>query len=216
MPKSKRQRVKPLTQTDAKGKEIKSKLIDAIRHTVDKYASIYVFSFHNMRTTHFKKVRMDFPDSRFFMGKNKVMKIALGRTREEEYAEQLAKLGQDVTGHMGLLFTNKPQDEVVTYFKSLSITDFARSGFVATESWTVSSGPLTQFVGSQLESLRQLGLPLELRKGVLFLTEDHTICTKEDVLTPEQAKLLVHFNHPMANFEIKLESRWAEGQYESY
>ena len=92
MPKSKRQRMKPFTQINKKSMELKKQVVESVRSAIDTYSSIFTFSFNNMRTNHFKIVRMDLPDSRFFLGKCKVMKVALGRTKEEEYAENLHKM----------------------------------------------------------------------------------------------------------------------------
>jgi len=214
MPKSKRQRSKPLTQANKKGNQLKQNVVDAIRNAVDSYDSAYVFSFQNMRTNHFKEVRMDFKDSRFFLGKNKVMKLALGRSKEEEYAENLARLAKDVSGSTGLLFTSKPQEEVVEYFSKLSVSDHPRSGFVATETVTIPEGPLPQFIGSMLESLRGLGLPVDLKNGAIVLTQNYTICKPGQTLTPEQAKLLVHFDRKMAEFKLVVLSAWSKDKYQ--
>ena len=65
------------------------------------------------------------------MGKNKVIQLALGRTPEEEYKDNLRHLSKvtnnstqmesmglicihfkTITGNVGLLFTNKESDEV--------------------------------------------------------------------------------------------------------
>ncbi|RLN93239.1 hypothetical protein BBJ28_00015560 [Nothophytophthora sp. Chile5] len=214
MPKSKRQRSKPLTQANKKGNELKQSVVEAVRNAVDTYASAFAFSFQNMRTNHFKEVRMDFKDSRFFMGKNKVMKLALGRSKEEEYADDLFRLSNDVSGNSGLLFTNKPHDEVLAYFAKLSVSDYPRSGFVATEVVTIPEGPLPQFIGSMVESLRGLGLPVDLKKGVVVLSQDYTICKVGQTLTPEQAKLLVHFDRKMAEFKLVILSVWSKGAYQ--
>ncbi|KAE9347386.1 hypothetical protein PF008_g7815 [Phytophthora fragariae] len=214
MPKSKRQRTKPLTQANKKGNELKQNVVDAIRNAVDTYESAYVFSFQNMRTNHFKDVRMDFKDSRFFLGKNKVMKLALGRSKEEEYAENLFRLSKDVSGNTGLLFTSKPHDEVVNYFAKLSVSDYPRSGFVATDTVTIPEGPLPQFIGSMLESLRGLGLPVDLKNGAIVLSRNFTICKPGQTLTPEQAKLLVHFDRKMAEFKLVMLSVWSKDKYQ--
>ncbi|TDH73480.1 uncharacterized protein CCR75_003085 [Bremia lactucae] len=213
MPKSKRQRTKPLTKANKKGNELKKSVVDAIRNAVNTYDSIFVFTFQNMRSNHFKDVRMEFKDSRFFLGKNKVMKLALGRSKEEEYAQNLHCLSNDVSGNTGLLFTSKPYDEVTTYFAKLSIRDFPRSGFVATETVSIPEGPLSQFTGSMLESLRGLGLPVDLRKGTIVLSQNYTICKAGQSLTPEQAKLLVHFDRKMADFKLVLLSGWSNDKY---
>ena len=50
---------------------------------------------------------------RFFFGKNKVMSLALGRTTEDEYKDNLHKLSKHLRGQTGLLFTNKSKEEVL-------------------------------------------------------------------------------------------------------
>ena len=87
MPKSKRKRKTALTKTQGKGAQLKMDLVEKIRDSVDKYKFLYVFSYENMRTNMFKKVRQELKDSRLFLGKNKVMQIALGRTEEDEYGD---------------------------------------------------------------------------------------------------------------------------------
>lgn len=41
--------------------------------------------------------------------------MALGRFAEEEYKPNLHKLGQQIKGQRGLLFSNKPVEEVLRY-----------------------------------------------------------------------------------------------------
>lgn len=53
-----------LTKTGAKGRPLKSKLIEVIRQYVDEYKSIYLFKFENMRASKFKDVRMDWRESK--------------------------------------------------------------------------------------------------------------------------------------------------------
>lgn len=65
MPKSKRQRTKALTKVDKKTNDLKQKVVESVREAVDSYATVFAFSFVNMRTNHFKDVRVDFRDSRY-------------------------------------------------------------------------------------------------------------------------------------------------------
>ncbi len=101
-----------LTQTDPKGKESKSKMVETIREAIDSHARVYVFSFDNMRTAFFQAVRKEWPDSRFFLSKNKVMQVALGRDEQDEYATGLHEVAKHVTGSVGLLVTDHTPDEV--------------------------------------------------------------------------------------------------------
>lgn len=69
--------------------------------------------------------------------------------------------------------------------------DFARTGNIATEEVTIVAGPLTQFQHTMEPELRKLGLHTSLKKGIVTLDTDYTICKKGDKLKPEQARLLV-------------------------
>ena len=56
----------------------------------EKYPRLFVFSVDNMRNLHFKDVREKWAKhSTFFMGKNRVMALALGRDESEEYSEKV-------------------------------------------------------------------------------------------------------------------------------
>ncbi|XP_035828563.1 mRNA turnover protein 4 homolog isoform X2 [Aplysia californica] len=182
--------------------------MEKIRETADQYARIFTFSVHNMRNVQLKEIRQEWNHSRFFFGKNKVMMLALGRTAEEEYRENLHKLTQHLQGQMGLLFTNATEKEVLKYFEELYIPDYARSGTVASQTVVLEEGPLTEFTHSIEPQLRQLGLPTQLKRGVIHLLKEHTVCEKGQTLGPEQCRILKLFGHQMSDFHITMEGVW--------
>eukprot|EP00128_Syssomonas_multiformis_P015771 Colp12_sorted_trinity150504_noHs@27922 len=142
MPKSKRNKMVTLSRTEKKGSSSKTALVEDIRKCLDEYAYVYVFSVKNMRNSKLKDVRNEWSHSRFFLGKNKVMAIALGKTPEEEYKDNIHQIAERLEGNVGLLFTNKEKDEVVDWFSSYSESDFARAGSKAVQTFVVPEGPL--------------------------------------------------------------------------
>jgi mRNA turnover protein 4 len=80
MPKSKRDRKVALTKVTKKvGLNFKQELIDKIRQAVDKYDRLFVFTVDNMRNQKLKALRDHWrKNSQFFLGKNRVMSVALG------------------------------------------------------------------------------------------------------------------------------------------
>jgi hypothetical protein len=58
-------RVVSLTKTDAKGKDLKKKLVEVLRAAVDEYKGIYVMNFENMRAAKFREIRMDWKESKY-------------------------------------------------------------------------------------------------------------------------------------------------------
>ncbi|KAK3741821.1 hypothetical protein RRG08_018521 [Elysia crispata] len=217
MPKSKRDKKVSLTQTKRKGLELKQRLIEKIRETADQYARIFTFSVHNMRNVQLKEIRQEWNHSRFFFGKNRVMQLALGRTDEEEYRENLHKLTRHLQGQTGLLFTNATEKEVLGYFSELYVPDYARSGTVAAQTVVLEEGALPEFSHSLEPQLRQLGLPTQLKKGVIHLLREHTVCEKGQVLNPEQCRILKLFGHQMSNFHITMEGMWSNsGKWKTF
>ncbi|GFT08082.1 mRNA turnover protein 4 homolog [Nephila pilipes] len=210
MPKSKRNKLVELSETKKHGLEGKKRLYQKIQSNVDSYTHVLVFSVNDMRNSKMKNVREQWKHSRFCIGKNRVMAKALGRTEEEEYRPNLHKIGQQLKGEKGLLFTNQPVEEVVNWFRSYSDGDYARSGNIATEDVFLSEGPLKQFPHNQEAYLRQLGLPTTLQKGVVHLIKDHVVCHAGERLSPETARILKLLGYEMAEFRIRIESVWSQ------
>lgn len=57
-------RVVPLTKTSAKGKNLKTKLVESLREALDEYENVFVLRYDNMRAALFKDVRNDWRDSK--------------------------------------------------------------------------------------------------------------------------------------------------------
>lgn len=60
-----------------------------------------------MSTNNFKTLREALSDSKFLMGKNKVIGIALGNDEDNSYKPNTYKITQDLKGHCAIFFTNK-------------------------------------------------------------------------------------------------------------
>jgi len=215
MPKSKRERVVPLTKTEKKGREAKNDMIDLVRQSLQEYDSLYVFSFDLMRTKLFAQVRKEWPSDRFFLGRNKVMQVALGKTQAEELAPGSHNISARLQGTCGLLFTNKPDAEVRAWFSSYSVRDFARSGCVAESTVELPEGLLDGFQHTQELQLRKLGLPTKLIEGKVCMLHEHTVCTEGRPLTPEQATMLQLLDMKQSDFKLELVCRYSDGQFET-
>jgi mRNA turnover protein 4 len=72
---------------------------------------------------------------------------------------------EKIEGQKGLLFTSHDRDTVVEWFEEYSAAEFARSGFVATETFALPEGPLPDFSHAIEPHLRKLGMPTKLERG---------------------------------------------------
>jgi mRNA turnover protein 4 len=209
MPKSKREKIVSLTKTKKRSTTLrKAELMDEIRESIDKYRYVYVFDLANSRSQHMKEMRSELSDSRIFMTKNKVMQKALGLTTEDEYAPNLHQVSKELIGICGLLLTNRTKQEVTQIFSKFQVKDYARSGHVVDQTIVLPAGPIEFLAHSMEEVLVTLGLPVELKNGQLTLRYEHTVCKMGDTLAPEQAKILKHYQMPLATFTVVLKCGW--------
>jgi mRNA turnover protein 4 len=212
MPKSKRAKIVPLTQTKAKTRDNKDALIEKIHQALEDFTDVYIFTISNTRTNILQQIRDERrEDSKLFLGNNKLMMIALGRDEETSVKPNLHKLSKFLVGQCGLLFTNLPKKEVKDYFSSVGAQVYARTGQTATETFALPAGPLPQFPHSMFEHLSKLGLPIKLDKGVIVLLQDTTVCEDGDTLSAEAAQLLKLFGRQTAEFRMDLVAHWTNG-----
>ncbi|KAJ1653630.1 mRNA turnover and ribosome assembly protein [Dispira simplex] len=208
MPKSKRAKLISLTRTEAKGRDLKVQLIEKVQQSLDNYDYVYVFSVDNMRNTFFKDIRQSWKTSRFFFGKNKVMAKAFGTTPETEYQPNSMLVSQQLTGDVGLLFTNEQPAKVTQFFQNYVKRDFARAGMIATDTISLAEGPVVRGVDQEplppnMEPhLRGLGMPTALKTGVVTLMREFDICKAGDVLTSQQAHLMSFSVEYHSNYKI--------------
>ena len=130
-------------------------------------------------------IRNHFPrsESSFFLfGKNRVIQLALGRTS--------GIISAQLVGKTGLLITNRSKEEVLQYFNQLEIDDFARAGLRFQQTIQIDQTPLDGSQHTMEPLLRSPGLSTTLKKGIIHLLLPFIICSKGEILSPEQAKLL--------------------------
>lgn len=180
---------------------------------------MYLFHYENFRNDKFKDLREKLRgSSKFCLGSNKVLKVALGPTPAEEYKTGLCQLTEDIEGNSGLLFSKLSREEVKEVIDGFEVLDYARAGATATEDVCLPEGPVLQYgepIAHTLEPvLRQHGMPTKLNKGVVELLTEYTVCTEGDVLTPDQAALLRIFGVMMAKFTLTLVGVWENDAYE--
>mmetsp|Transcript_22215 Transcript_22215/g.46142 ORF Transcript_22215/g.46142 Transcript_22215/m.46142 type:complete len:219 (-) Transcript_22215:19-675(-) len=218
MPKSKRERTVHLTQTDKKNRDHKTKLINDVRDAIDSHTNLFLFSYDNMRSSKFKDVRIAFRDSKIFMGKNKLLQLAMGKSASDEYADNLRSVSKLCSGSVGLLMTSRDEKEVLEYFKSFTSDDFARAGSVASRTVKVKQEEVSNHPVSMIEQFRKLGLPVQVNNGKVTIVgkDEHQLCKKGQELTAEQCKALTHFGHKLATFKVEIKCRWKEGDYVEY
>ena len=215
------------SKTKKNHKELVKRLHSNVQEAAEKYNYIWVFSVENVRNNFIKQVRVDFADSRIFMGKTKVMQVALGRSKETECVPGVSTLQSHMKGEVGLLFTDRGPQEVEDYFETYTEVDYARSGAVAAQGFKIPQGELHTAYGvdggeedplpmSIEPTLRRLGVPTKIVKGKVMLEdrpdfsmdteEGYEVCKEGDTLDSRQTSILKIFGVRMAEFRMDLQA----------
>lgn len=96
MPEAKRNKVVSLTQVKPKTREHKEFIVNKVQGYLARYSYLYLLTFDNMSTNNFKALRESLTDSKFLMGKNKVIGVALGVDEENSYKPNSYRVTQVV------------------------------------------------------------------------------------------------------------------------
>lgn len=212
MPKSKRSKIVHLTKVKKKDRSSREKLVSEIRETLENHDHVYVIEIENEKNAHLQTIRQKLKPGRMFLGKNKVMQVALGTEFQNEAARNIHQIAKLLHGHRGLLFSNLAPSEVRTIFDEHQPEEFAKSGFIATRTILLKEGPesLSQFSHSMEPQLRKLGLPTLLKSSVIYLMGNTPVCTEGTELTVEAAQLLKLLGVRMAPFRMRLVAVWTK------
>ncbi|CAI4226265.1 unnamed protein product [Auanema sp. JU1783] len=211
MARSRRDKDVSLTKVKKKTRATKENLVTEVRKAAEDYENVFVFTIENLRSTLFTDIRQKLKSTtRFFLGRNNVMSIALGRTARDECADGIHKVSEQLKGNCGLMFTNLSSAEVKKFFDDLKIADYARAGEVATQTVAFPQGPLEKMAFSMEPQLKKLGLPTQMVKGVIELTKDFEVCVADKPIGAESAKILKLFEIKMAFFQVKLKAFWSK------
>lgn len=152
--------------------------------------------------------------TRIFLGKNKLLQIALGRTPEDEYADNLRHVSKEISDSVGLLLTSRSREEVEDFFSNWVEPDFARAGFTAPRDVMVTNDMLAHHPVSMVEQqFRKQGLPVKIHNGKIVLLDgkqEYRLCKEGEVLSPEKCKTLTHFGIKLSEFRVKLVCHWSK------
>ena len=184
-------------------------MVEKIQEALLEYKHAYVVSFENIRAGPFKTLAHKLrDDTKFFLGKNKVVQVALGKSPETEIADNSHLLSNYMRGQVCLALSNKTKDQLEKAFKeeAESVEDFATAGTNATYTVHLKKGTEElESCGHAMEPyLRQLGLPTKLNFQKIELLNDVYVCREGQPINVEQAKILKLLGHKMATFNLTI------------
>ncbi|KAF8819486.1 mRna turnover 4 (MRT4) family protein [Cardiosporidium cionae] len=218
MAKSKRGHVVSLTKVKPKDRANKEKLVNAIHSAIKEFSYLYIISLENQRNSSLKDVREQLKPGRIFFGRRKLMHLALGTRAENEMDTNLHHFAKILQGERALLCTNSPPETILEFTASFRKEEFARCGFVASDTIVLPEGiEAFQHLSHSLQPhLNKLGIPIVLKNGKLSMLQEWILCTNGSTLTTEQAQLLKHLDIRMSQFKMQVVASWHQGKLKEY
>ncbi|KAJ8601035.1 hypothetical protein CTAYLR_007966 [Chrysophaeum taylorii] len=218
MPLSKRAKKVSLTKTKKRApSEKRSGYVESVRSLIEARSSVFALRIGDTtRATQFKALRAALPaGSRLFLGKKSLMAVALGRTPEEEIRPGLHLVSKrlESSQNAALVATDEAREAIERVLEASQTAEFAAAGFVAPSSLLLEKGPLPKFPTSMVETLRKLGLQVEVKDAALELIDDFQAASAGKPLSPEQAKLLKHLGVKMDTFAPEIVCGWVDGDF---
>ena len=155
-----------------------------------------------------------------FFGKTKVMAVALGSTPSSanEPSPGISSLCPYLTGSVGLLFTLRTPDSILSYFADYAPLSYARAGVSSARSFTLPAGvvysrggelateddvPMSHGVES---TLRKWGVPTRLVEGKVELEDEYRVCGEGEVLDSRQTAILKQFGVQTSEFRVRVKA----------
>ncbi|CAG8632858.1 5804_t:CDS:2 [Funneliformis caledonium] len=192
--------------TKKKPRSDKSK---AIENASQLILYIWRITPEDMRNEYLQQIRADWKDKgRLFFTKKTIMIKALGSNESDEQSVNVSQFSKELTGEGGILFTDEPVDDVLSYFSKTQFEDYARTGAYIDKDIILPAGNLryhntdNYVIAFQEQMLKSLGIPVRVDKGYLVLDQDYTICKYGDRLTADQAHMLKLLMFKLAVFKL--------------
>ncbi|EME27734.1 mRNA turnover protein 4 [Galdieria sulphuraria] len=207
MPTSRRRKNGIIKKQAKNRRQSNADIIEAVTNCLQAYKSIYILNFDCIRSSIMKELRNNWKDSRFFFGKNKVMRYVLGKTEEEEPYKGLHQLAPFLSGNIGVLFTSRTRDQVHDFFDNFIVNEYPRIGSRAPRDVVLNAGPVD--IPVELEPrLRELGLPIQVQNNEIFLTSDVPLFQENSVISRESAKILETLCMPILEARVEIVAEW--------
>ncbi|VWU51054.1 ribosome biogenesis protein MRT4, putative [Hepatocystis sp. ex Piliocolobus tephrosceles] len=220
MPKSKRNVTISLTKVKKHNKkEAKNiRLAELNNFLAIPNIHIYVLDLRTYSNNNLKHAIEHFKagGGKFFIGKNKLMQLALnGAIIEQKAASNLEKISELLVGNRVLLLTKDKPLSVIKFFNEFQPEEYIKPGNVSTVNVVLKCGKELNVPVSMQKDLQQRKVNFEISDQKIILIEDKVLATKDKIITPENAQILRMLNMKIAYFDITVLAYWHKRQFVS-
>ncbi|GAW81582.1 ribosome biogenesis protein MRT4 [Plasmodium gonderi] len=212
MPKSKRNITISLTKVKKKlnKKELKEQKLSELKKFIEiPNIFIYVLDIRTCSNNNLKQAIEYFkPDGKFFIGKNKLMKVALGKNEKSEFKPNVFKVAELLVGNRILLITKDAPLKVLKFFNEFQPEEYIKPGNICTQDVTLKCGDVLDVPVSMQKDLQKRKLNFDIIDQKIILREDKILAEKDKLMSVENSKLLRMLNMKISHFDITVLGYW--------
>ncbi|ETW16519.1 hypothetical protein C923_05057 [Plasmodium falciparum UGT5.1] len=212
MPKSKRNVKISLTKVKKKvnKKEMKDlKLLEIKKMIQIPNVYVYVLDIRTYSNNNLKVAIEHFkPNGKFFIGKNKLMKLALGINENNEVKPNMSKISKLLIGNRILLITKDGPLSVLKFFNEFQPEEYIKHGNISPQDITLKCGEVLNVPVSMQKDLQKRKLNFDIVDQKIILKENKVLAEKDKLISLENSKILRMLNMKIAFFDITVLGYW--------
>ncbi|CAD52796.1 hypothetical protein PFUGPA_02728 [Plasmodium falciparum Palo Alto/Uganda] len=212
MPKSKRNVKISLTKVKKKvnKKEMKDlKLLEIKKMIQIPNVYVYVLDIRTYSNNNLKVAIEHFkPNGKFFIGKNKLMKLALGINENNEVKPNMSKISELLIGNRILLITKDGPLSVLKFFNEFQPEEYIKHGNISPQDITLKCGEVLNVPVSMQKDLQKRKLNFDIVDQKIILKENKVLAEKDKLISLENSKILRMLNMKIAFFDITVLGYW--------
>ncbi|KAI0989737.1 hypothetical protein GJ496_010717 [Pomphorhynchus laevis] len=211
MGRSKRNKKVSLTKTTSKRTkdEVKEMTIKTVHSYVDEFPRAFIFFLQNELGKVFRELRTIWKPSRFLMSKHSHVKIGFGLNKATEYKLNLHEFGNLLIKKTGLLFTDKSDEYVTSWFSNFKRKGVLLTGDISKTPVVIKPGQYPQIRSSLVPKIIKLGMDsIRSESDMVYVDKAYTICEANEPLTKDQCQLMKYFEISLHTYTVDIVARW--------
>jgi large subunit ribosomal protein L10 len=195
---------------EKKIQEWKKATVNNLAQLMGQYRVLALTSLHKVRAIQVQELRKKFRDEAVLTcAKNTLMREAMKRISEKKGG--IAEMEKQLQGSNLVIFTDINPVKLAIRFGKSKVKLSAKAGDVSPSDILIPEGNTGMSPGPILSELAEIGLPVKIEGGSIWVTDDTTLVRKGDTITDRVASALTKLGIKPIETSMKLDTAYEDG-----
>lgn len=184
--------------------------VDYLAQLMEQYKVLALSRLHKVRAIQVQELRKKFRgEAVLTCAKNTLMRAAMGRVAEKKGG--IGEMEKHLQGSNLLIFTNINPAKLAILFGQSKINLSAKAGDVAQSDIVIPESNTGMAPGPVLSELAEIGLPVKIEGGSIWITDDTPLVKKGDSISDLVASALTKLGVKPIEASMKLDIAYDDG-----